>query len=153
MSPGPKNHPGSRHVAELLSPTSSGLGELLAVARRLDQLNRKLENLLDPGMGAQVRAAGLREGRLVLVTPSATLATRLRLDAAQIAETLRANGERGVEEIAVRVAPLPQAEPAQRRARDLPSAAQELFERFDSSPGHATGRRGEDPAGNSGNQS
>lgn len=120
----------SRPVADWLAGAEPGLGRLLAVARRLDRLDRELQALLDPGMAGQVRAAALRDGALLLITPSATLATRLRLDAAHLVRALQAAGERAVTALEVRVAPLPQGHAETRQPRALSPAAREVFERF-----------------------
>jgi hypothetical protein len=126
-----KRRTGSRRVGDLMTSAESGLGGLLAVARRLDGVDRQLQALLDPGMAGQVRAAALRDGELLLVTPSATLATRLRLDAEHLVRALQAAGERSVTTLAVRVAPLPTVHTEPRKPRPLSPAARELFARFE----------------------
>ena len=125
-----KHKGGSRPVGDWLNTPDAGLSALLAVARRLDRIDRQLQARLDPGMARQLRAAALRDGELLLITPSATLATRLRLDAEHLVRALQAAGETSVTRLAVRVAPLPVAQEESRRPRPLSPAAQEVFERF-----------------------
>jgi len=121
---------GGQAVGDLLRADESGLSRLLRQARKLDALDRVLDRLLEPGQAGMVRAASLREGRLCLVTPSAALATRLRLDSAALLRSLAASGVRGVSRIEVRTAPLPGDPRPARRRRQLPDAARESLERF-----------------------
>ncbi|NIP17757.1 MAG: DUF721 domain-containing protein [Xanthomonadales bacterium] len=119
-----------RRISELLKSGGSGFGKLLARARELDRLDRSLAGLLEPEMAAMVHVANLRDDCLVLVTPSAALATRLRMDAAQLVRSLHAAGIRGIRDIAVRVAPFESAPASQPRKRRLPDAARNALERF-----------------------
>jgi len=126
----PAKRHGSKQVTELLKSGSSGLGKLLQQARKLQSLDRKLATILEPGISSQVRVASLIEQRLVLITPSAALATRLRQDSESILSALRASGARNISHIQVRTAPLPGVENNPRKKRGLPAAARESLEQF-----------------------
>jgi hypothetical protein len=127
----------SKRVGELLDAGRSHLGKLIAHAREIDRLDRKLANLLEPAIAGQVRVAVRRGHSLVLLTPSAALATRLRLDSDQLAQSLRSAGEHWIGEIQVRVAPFAPAPAPQRPKRELPDAAKRALERFATDSGDA----------------
>jgi len=120
----------ARQVSELLKSRSSGLGKLLDQARQLQFLDQKLADLLEPEIGSQVQVAALRENCLVLVTPSAALATRLKHDSDSLLNSLQASGVKGISQIRVRTAPLSQTKPVARRKRKLPDIARQSLERF-----------------------
>jgi hypothetical protein len=120
----------SQAVGDLLLTGEPGLGELVRQARKLDALDHALGRLLDPGMSERVRVAALRERCLVLVTPSAALATRLKMDTPALLKSLQASGVTGVSRIEVRTAPLPARSQEERRSKRLPDIARESLERF-----------------------
>ena len=127
----PQSYKGTaRQVGELLKSRSSGLGKLLDQARQLQFLDQKLADLLEPEIGSQVQVAALRENCLVLVTPSAALATRLKHDSDSLLNSLQASGVKGISQIRVRTAPLSQTKPVSRRKRKLPDIARQSLERF-----------------------
>jgi hypothetical protein len=119
-----------RPVSELLKAGDSTLGRLLARAREIERLDQKLARLLDPDVAARVRVAVRRDHRLVLLTPSAALATRLRMDSGQILQGLHRAGEKAITELSVRVAPIGRADAAPRRRRELSDSARHALERF-----------------------
>jgi len=121
---------GGKSVSDLLKTRSNGLGSLLQQARKLAFIEQKLASLLEPAISAQVRVAALREDRLVLLTPSAALATRLRQDSDHLLRSLLAGGIGGITQIQVRVAPLPQPVNEKRKKRQLPEAGRQSLERF-----------------------
>ncbi len=131
MARNPHSYKGNaRQVSELLKSRSSGLGKLLDQARQLQFLDQKLADLLEPEIGSQVQVAALRENCLVLVTPSAALATRLKHDSDSLLNSLQASGVKGISQIRVRTAPLSQTKPVSRRKRKLPDIARQSLERF-----------------------
>ena len=81
-------------------------------------------------MSDQVQVAALHDQRLVLITPSAALATRLRMDSAELLKALRASSVKDVSQIYVRTAPLPRMEKTRRRKRQLPEIGRLSLERF-----------------------
>jgi hypothetical protein len=137
MQYSPKGTRRTRQVSELLKPGKSTLGKLLAVARELDRLDRKLATLLDPSMVSSVQVAALRDHCLLLATPSAALATRLRLDSGHLVKALHAAGEKNIREIAIRVAPVSRNKPVERHARELSETAKRSLERFAEDSGDA----------------
>lgn len=119
-----------RSVSRLLEPSSGSLGKLMARAQRLMALDRQLDHVLGPELAGRVRAAALRDGCLVLVTPSAALATRLRMDRESLLRALGHASRENITELQIRVAPLSglQAEP--RKRRRLPESARQSLQRF-----------------------
>ena len=115
-------------VSELLSePQSGALGGLLRRARALLQLERLIKGAVDPSLADHFKVANVRDQKLVLLTPGAAWATRLRMQAPQILELLRVAGVSDVQDIEIRVAPLPTEPVDQRRSRPLtPAASQAL---------------------------
>ena len=74
--------------------------------------------------------AALHNGHLVLVSPNATWATRLRLRSADIAAQLRRSTGLDIQQIDVKIAPIQQPEPEIRHRKGLPPAAVEALQRF-----------------------
>ena len=85
---------------------SSSLSNLLERAAYLMQLESLLTGLLDPDLAAQFQVAAARKNRLILISPSASWATRLRMQAPRLISSLHAAGVRQIEHIDIRVAPL-----------------------------------------------
>lgn len=119
-----------RPLSGVLKPAGGTLGGLVAEARKLQALEQRLHGLLDPGMARQVRVAGARDGRLTLVTSSAALAARLRMDSASLLRSVSAVCPQDFTDLKVRVAPLPDQVQETRRPRTLPDSARESLERF-----------------------
>jgi hypothetical protein len=84
-----------------------GLAKLLARAEQLARLETLLDELVDPALARHVRVANVRDGRLILVTPVAPIATRLRLEAPRLLEGFREHGIEFFDRIETRVAPFP----------------------------------------------
>ncbi len=106
-----------RQVGDLIKAGKSGFAGTLARAKKLQSLEARLHNCLQPDLANRVRVANLKQESLILVTPSAAIAARLRLEAPELARAMRAAGAVGISEIEVRVAPLPDqgARPVGRR--------------------------------------
>ena len=121
---------GGKPVSEMLKSPSSGLGELLKHARKLEFLDQKVAAILETDISGRVRVAALHDQRLVLITPSAALTTRLRLDRDSLLKALQAGGVKGIAQIQVRTAPLSQVAAIQRRKRQMPEIGRESLERF-----------------------
>ena len=79
----------SRRVAEVLTDHGSALGKLLKRGSLLMQMQHLLAGCLDPAVAAQFQVADVRRGKVVLVTPTASWATLLRMQASNLVETLR----------------------------------------------------------------
>ena len=100
----------SRPVGELMSDdqaAGAALPRLLARARQLARLESVLDEILDPALARHVRVANVRDGRLILVTPVAPIATRLRLETPRLLNRFRARGIDFFDTIETRVAPIP----------------------------------------------
>ncbi len=119
-----------RPVSELLQSRSSGLGQLLNHAQYLLMLDKKLSCIVEPAIAKQVQVAALNQRCLLLITPSAALATRLRHDSQCLLKTLLASGVRGIDDIQVRTAPLSLAREEHRQRRALPEIAKQSLQRF-----------------------
>ena len=98
-----------RPLGDILAQSGqdSGLAGLLARAEQLARLDAMLVELLEPGLAPHVRVANVRDDCLVLVTPVAPIATRLRLLAPTLLEQFRARGVQAFHRIETTVAPLP----------------------------------------------
>jgi hypothetical protein len=132
MVPKPKSSDAfPQPVSRLLGSSSQGLSRLLAQARRFEALNQRLAGLLNSDMQALVQVAAVHDGCLVLLTPSASLATRLRMDSESLLRSMNAAGGESLQQLKVRVAPLPQTKPAPgKRRRALPESARQSLQRF-----------------------
>jgi len=121
-----------RRVGEFLSNPGSNpgsrLGNLLERAAYLIQLESLLSGLVDPGLAAQFQVAAARKNRLILISPTASWATRLRMQAPQIISSLHAAGITEIEHIDIRVAPLVRQTVESRSSRPLSSAAKQALE-------------------------
>ena len=103
---------------------------MLSHAQYLDLLDKKLTRVVEPAIARQVQVAALHERRLVLITPSAAVATRLRQDSQSVLEALLASGVRGIDNIQVRTAPVSKAREEHRQRRALPEIARQSLQRF-----------------------
>jgi hypothetical protein len=112
-----------RQVSEVLNTQNPGLGKLLKQARQIQFIDGKLAGLLDPGMSANVQAAAVHDNCLILVTPSAALATRLRMDSDVLLQSLEAAGVKGISQLKIRTAPLSRIKKVERKRRKLPEIA------------------------------
>jgi hypothetical protein len=113
-------------MAGMLSHPGSGLGELLQVARKLDRADRALAAALSPEVGSRVKCAAISDGHVLLITPSASLASRLRMDSGLLITALAKAGFSDVSAIEVRIGPLPVHESPARQRKALPPAARDL---------------------------
>ena len=118
----------SRRVAEVLTDHGSTLGKLLKRGSLLMQLQHLLAGCLDPDVAAQFQVANVRRGVVVLVTPAASWATLLRMQASNLVETLQRAGYTEIESIEVRVAPLAEPPGQERRKRLLSPAARQALD-------------------------
>lgn len=131
MSQSPHSRVKPSWVGELITNPGSNVGAFYDHARVLASLDSLLSGFLSPDLASRFQVANLRQDCLILITPSASLATRLRLQTREILSLLHASGFRQVQNLVVHVAPLqkPQTEPKIRRPAS--SAAQEAAERID----------------------
>lgn len=91
------------------------------------QLEHLLASSLDPGLAAHFQVAAIHGKRLLIITPGATWASRLKMHAPQLVETLHRAGYAEIMNIEVRVAPLvEQTAETRKRKRLSPAAKQAL---------------------------
>lgn len=120
----------ARSVKTVLESRNGQIGGLLSQARAISNIEEKLTSLLDKEMAGQVRVATIRNGCLILVTPSAALATRLKLDQTSIVRSLNAAARINISTLQVRTAPIPRLQENTRKRRAIPDAAREVLSRF-----------------------
>ncbi len=116
-----------QRVSELLNDPDSSLGNLLERAGYLMQLETLLTGLLDSDLAAQFQVAAARKNRLILISPSASWATRLRMQAPRLISSLHAAGARHIEHIDIRVAPLARQGVGTRSKKPLSAAAKQAL--------------------------
>jgi hypothetical protein len=124
----PDSDKSARSPADIIADPTASFGSLLERARLLMRLERLLRTMLDEALAEHFRVANLRHHRLILLTPTASWATRLRMAAPQLLESLHQSGYAVIESIDIRVGPLPPDRPAPSRARPLSPAAKEALD-------------------------
>ena len=127
MSRLPQSGKTTQRVAEVLNDPDSSLSNLLEQAAYLMQLETLLTGQLDPGLAAQFQVAAARKNRLILISPSASWATSLRMQAPRLISSLHAAGVRQIEHIDIRVAPLVNLSAETRAKRPLSAAAKQAL--------------------------
>lgn len=115
----------------------SSFGKVLAHARELSRLDKKLASLIDPALAPHCQVAEIRNHSLILVCSSAAFAARIRMISQQLLDTFREEGEVGIERIEIRIAPVNRPQPETRKPRALSSAAVQALGRFASDSGDA----------------
>lgn len=115
-------------VNEVFSRPNTKLESLIQHAGFLMQLETQIRGLLDPDIAAQFQVAAARKNRLILISPTAAWATRIRMHAPQLINSLHAAGVTSVEHIDIRVAPLVHQEKQSRSRRPLSAAAKQAFD-------------------------
>ena len=127
MSRLPQSGKKMRAVAEVLNDPDSSLSNLLDRASYLMQLEALLTGLLDSDLAAQFQVAAARKNRLILISPNASWATRLRMQAPRLISSLHAAGARQIEHIDIRVAPLARQAVGTRSKKPLSTAAKQAL--------------------------
>lgn len=128
MARSQKSDKSARSPADILADPATSFGGLLERAGLLIRLERLLHSMIDPALAEHFRVANLRQNRLILLTPTAAWATRLRMVTPQLLESLRQSGHAGIEAIDIRVGPLPPDPPRSPGTRPLSSAAREALD-------------------------
>lgn len=111
-------------MGDLISAGGHSLGSLLGHARVLARVETLLRGFIGAETTTQLQVANLREDRLILITPTATWATRLRLQTPQMLPFLHSSGYPQLRHIDIRVAPIVH-QPEQTRLRRRPSVEAE----------------------------
>ncbi len=117
----------TQRVGEILNDPDSSLSNLLERASYLMQLEALLTGLLDSDLAAKFQVAAARKNRLILISPSASWATRLRMQAPNLISSLHAEGVRQFEHIDIRVAPLARQVLETRSKKPLSAAAKQAL--------------------------
>ena len=115
-------------VSEVITDHGSSLGNLLKHANLLTHIEHLLASFLSPELAANFQVATIRENRLILISPSASWATMLRMQAPQLIRSLQQAGCPEIEHIDIRVAPLIEQHATERKRRTLSPAAQQALE-------------------------
>ncbi len=115
-------------ITEILDNPGSGLNTLLERANHLMRLETLLTDLLDSDLAAHFQVAATRKNRLILISPSASWATRLRMQAPRLIRSLHEAGSRQIEHIDIRVAPLARQSRVSRSKKPLSSAAKQALD-------------------------
>lgn len=126
-----------KSVQSLMQNQNRGLGKLLAHARILNHLDQKLMAVIDPSLSQHCQVAEFRDHCLILVCSNATFATRIRMISQQLLDSLREDGELGIERLEIRIAPVNRPQPKARQQRALSPAAMQALGRFASDSGDA----------------
>jgi len=120
------NHPDApTRVGEVMSTKDTRLAGLVKYANSLSRLETLLAGIADPELASQFQVAAIRENRLILVTPTASWATRLRMHSETLLNGLQGTAFSQLMHIDIRVAPLSR-EPAPKRLKKNRSPAAEL---------------------------
>lgn len=114
-------------VSEIITDHGASLGKLLQRANLLIKVEQLISDYLEPGMAAHFQAGAIRENRLILISPSSSWATRLRMEAPGIIEHLHISGYTRIEHVDIRVAPLVEQHETPRKRRNLSPAAQQAL--------------------------
>lgn len=117
-------------VAEILTDHRSSLGSLLRRASLYMQLEHLLATYLDPELAAHFQVATVRDQRLILISPSASWATLLRMQVPNLLESLHKAGIPDIDSIVVRVAPLVERRGESRKRKPLTPAAQQALDQM-----------------------
>lgn len=141
----PKSGKKTFRVSDVITDHGTALGKLLRRAGMLMQIEHLLTGFLEPELAGQFQVAALHGSRLVLITPSASRATQLRMRSPQLIRSLDRAGVPGIERIDVRVAPLVEQPERERKRRSLSPAARQAFDlmaRIESGTEEADGQDG-----------
>ena len=103
MTPKYRSGEPPRTVSQVMADSDTGFARILQRAQALERLNAKVVRLLDDDLARHCQVANLRDGMLIFACTSPGCATRLRMQAPQLLEQLRAAGIRDVDEIAVKM--------------------------------------------------
>jgi hypothetical protein len=118
----------SFRVSEVITDHGSSLGILLRRANMLMQIEHLLAGFLDSKLAPHFQVGAVRENRLILISPSASWATMLRMEAPHLIKSLQGAGFPEIEHIDIRVAPLVEQHQSPRKKRTLSPAAQQALD-------------------------
>ena len=128
MARNPQTGKKTFRVSEVITDHGTSLGILLRRASMLMQIEHLLAGFLEPGLAAHFQVGTIRENRLILISPSASWATTLKMQASQLIKSLHRAGYTEIEHIDIRVAPLVERRESPRKRRALSPAAQQALD-------------------------
>ena len=123
----PKLQDTAPSVGQVISDTGDTLSAVLRHARSLAEMESLLAEYTGPQFAEHFQAAVMRGDRLVLLTSTASWATRLRMQAEQMLRFLQSSGYGHLRHIDIRVAPLHQMTVEKKVRRQLSPAAELAF--------------------------
>jgi len=122
----PRFQDSATSIGQVISDSDDTLAALLRHAASLAKLESVLADYTGPDMAEQFRVAAVRGDRLVLQTPTASWATRLRMQNEQMLRFLKASGYEDLHHIDIHVAPLQYNRPLEKKTRRQLSPAAKL---------------------------
>jgi hypothetical protein len=114
-------------VSEVITDHGTSLGKLLQRANLLIKIEHIISDYLESAMAEQFQVGAIRQNRLILISPSASWATKLRMEAPGILRSLHSSGYTQIEHVDIRVAPLVEQRETPRKRRKLTPAAQQAL--------------------------
>ena len=134
----PRKSPVPRRIGDVIGDSTlasgpnadSTLSGLCRKAREFTRIQALLARHSGPDLSGQFQVANIRQDRLVLVTPTASWATRLRMQAPQYLSVLQTHGYGQIRHIDIRVAPLHREADVERSRRSLSPAASYALEQM-----------------------
>lgn len=115
-------------VQEVFNSPQSKLNSLLQKAGQIEHLQKLIHSFVDPDLATRFQVAAVRKNRLIIITPTASWATRLRMQASQIIDALHNAGVSNIEHIDIRVAPLVEQVKEQKKPKPLSPAAKQALQ-------------------------
>lgn len=115
-------------ISDVITDHGTSLGILMKHANILMRVEQLLRGFLDSDISAHFQVATIRENRLILISPSASWATQLRMHAPQLVKRLQQSGFPEIEHIDIRVAPMTEQRSDPRKQRVLSPAARQALD-------------------------
>jgi hypothetical protein len=115
-------------ISEVITDHGTSLGILMDRANTLMRVEQLLRGFLDSEISTRFQVATIRENRLILISPSASWATQLRMHAPQLVKRLQQSGFSTIEHIDIRVAPVAEQRTVPRKQRELSPAARQALD-------------------------
>lgn len=116
-----------RSLPSIIDASTDGLASIRRFARYLRNIQSVVDATLPESAHGTIRVADCSNGRLLLLAPSGTWATRVRYQQAVIARCLAQQLRLGIDRLEVRVRPQPQAVPAAVAWRRMDADARRLL--------------------------
>jgi hypothetical protein len=117
-------------VSDVITDHGTSLGKLLQRANLLIKVEHIISEYLESAMAEHFQVGTIRQNRLILISPSASWATKLRMEAPGILRSLHSSGYTQIEHVDIRVAPLVEQRETPRKRRTLSPAAQQALEQM-----------------------